>query len=106
MPLSTTLPIFIGGLIKGIADWQTKRSEVTSEESELSKGNLFATGLVAGGALMGVIGAILVVAVPDFMDLLNIEKSLHGALSTGGYYILGVACFAFMAYRLYRLALK
>src|SRR5258705_4248129 len=55
LPLSTTLPIFIGGAIRGVAEWRNKRKKVqpSAEEEDLAKGNLFATGLVAGGALAG-----------------------------------------------------
>ena len=61
LPLSTTLPIFIGGATRGIVDMRLKKrgSADIEEEEDLRKGNLFATGLVAGGALMGVIVAIL-----------------------------------------------
>src|SRR6185312_14045633 len=57
LPLSTTLPIFIGGAIRGLVDRVRKdRGETYSEMGEdLERGNLFATGLVAGGALLGVI---------------------------------------------------
>jgi putative OPT family oligopeptide transporter len=50
LPLSTTLPIFIGGMLRGLIE---KKSE--GEESEISSGMLYATGLVAGGALTGVL---------------------------------------------------
>lgn len=49
LPLSTTLPIFIGGAIRGIADWRKEAKGEKAEEDDLGKGNLFATGLVAGG---------------------------------------------------------
>jgi len=54
LPLSTTLPIAIGGGIRGILE---RKKE--GEESELSSGMLYATGLVAGGALTGVLIAAL-----------------------------------------------
>ncbi|MFN9958495.1 MAG: OPT/YSL family transporter, partial [bacterium] len=54
LPLATTLPIFIGGLIRGASDWYRgvgkSNAKHDSAEEELGKGNLFATGLVAGGA--------------------------------------------------------
>ena len=61
LPLSTTLPIFIGGAIRGIIEWRNKKKNIhiAPEEEDLGKGNLFATGLVAGGALAGVIVAFL-----------------------------------------------
>ena len=51
LPLSTTLPIFIGGAIRGIVEWRQRRKNIiiSPEEEDLGKGNLFATGLVAGG---------------------------------------------------------
>src|SRR5258708_14531645 len=50
LPLSTTLPIYIGGMIRGLADRVKKRRSLKTKEGEedLEKGNLFATGLVAG----------------------------------------------------------
>ena len=52
LPLSTTMPIFIGGALRGMMD---KRSGASGhDESEISSGMLYATGLVAGGALTGV----------------------------------------------------
>lgn len=101
LPLSTTLPIFIGGAIKGIADWRNGRE---TEETELSKGNLFATGLVAGGALMGVISAIFIVLYPDFMNSLNLEHNMVTTFGTGGYFLLGTLVFALMGYGLYYLS--
>ncbi len=56
LPLSTTSPIFIGGLIKLLVD---KISGHESDESEISSGMLYATGLVAGGSLLGVVIAWL-----------------------------------------------
>jgi uncharacterized oligopeptide transporter (OPT) family protein len=105
LPLSTTLPIFIGGAIKGIVDWQAK-SKLPAEEEELSKGNLFATGLVAGGALMGVISAIFVVFLPSFMSAMNLEEGIHHALGGTLYEIMGVLFFAAMALYLYRTSRK
>lgn len=54
LPLSTTAPIFFGGLMKALVD--RKRE---GEESELSSGMLYSTGLVAGGSLTGVVIALL-----------------------------------------------
>jgi uncharacterized oligopeptide transporter (OPT) family protein len=62
LPLSTTLPIFIGGAIKGIVDKvKAARKDPPAKEGEedLESGSLFATGLVAGGALLGVVFALL-----------------------------------------------
>ena len=106
LPLSTTLTIFCGGAIRGIVDRvKKKRGEKYSEMGEdLEKGNLFATGLVAGGALMGVIFAFLQIPakVVAFLDKLSLEGTLTKALSQPGYYLLGVVIFVIMGYALYR----
>lgn len=105
LPLSTTLPIFVGGAVKGIADWKTKK-KLSEEETELSRGNLLATGLVAGGALTGVIVAILYVTMEDTMNTLNAEHNIVETLGHGGYQLLGALFFAAMAFYLYRTARK
>jgi OPT family oligopeptide transporter len=106
LPLSTTLPIFLGGAIRGLVDRiKKKRGEAFREEGEdLEKGNLFATGLVAGGALMGVIFAFLKIPdkVVEFLKKLSAENALVTGLGQTGYYLLGVAFFAVMGYALYR----
>jgi len=106
LPLSTTLPIFIGGAVKGLVEMREKRKgiKVAPEEEDLGKGNLFATGLVAGGALFGVIVAILTVFFEPAMKSINLEENLEGSMGQFGYYVLGVVFFAFMAYVLYRIA--
>ena len=96
LPLSTTLPIFIGGAIRGIANWRkSKKHDAKSEEDEdLGKGNLFATGLVAGGAVAGVIVAILSVN-ENIANTLKNWSAEHGLTqmlgSETGYFFLGVA---------------
>ena len=52
LPLSTTMPIFIGGALRGLMD---RKKGGGHDESEISSGMLYATGLVAGGALTGVL---------------------------------------------------
>lgn len=109
LPLSTTLPIFIGGAIRGVAEWwQKKKGEAAAapEEEDLGKGNLFATGLVAGGALAGVIVAFLSAFENTNAGLqkLSAEKALSGGLGEQGYKWLGVLFFCLMAFILYRVA--
>ncbi len=50
LPLSLSSGIFVGGLVRKIADWKAK---------ELGGGTIFASGLVGGDALMGVVIAAL-----------------------------------------------
>lgn len=108
LPLSTTLPIFIGGAIKGIIDWRAAKKNEVVVEDDLGRGSLFATGLIAGGALAGVIVALLSVNETVFRGLQKIsaEHGLTSMLGAGGYQILAVLFFAAMAFMLYRLASK
>jgi len=108
LPLSTTLPIFAGGAIKGLVEMRSKKNGIKSEDEELGKGNLFATGLVAGGALMGVIYAFLMAfeSTGGPVGSLNMEEHLSGLLGTGAYQILGFMFFLFMGWTLYRIAIS
>jgi OPT family oligopeptide transporter len=111
LPLSTTLPIFVGGAIKGFVDSRKAKQQValaSPEEEELGKGNLFATGLVAGGAIAGVLIAFLsgTDTGERFLTNINMEHSLLNELGSDGYKILGVIFFAVMCMILYRVAMK
>ena len=122
LPLSTTLPIFAGGCIKkGVTFMQTRKGEAPEDE-ELGKGSLFATGLVAGGALAGVLIAMLTVnyssiisneflknalnAMSNFTNNLNLQTSILQYISQENYYLIGTIAFILMGATLWRVALK
>ena len=52
LPLSSTAPIFLGGVVRHFADRRYKREPDASDEIP---GTLFSSGLIAGGALVGVL---------------------------------------------------
>lgn len=106
LPLSTTLPIFLGGALKGFVDWRAERKGEVKEDDELGRGSLFATGLIAGGALTGVFIAILAVTSPGVIGAVNLEHSMTGMFGDVGYQILAVLFYAAMMFILYRLATK
>ena len=113
LPLATTLPIWIGGALKGLTDWFAKRKGEETEDAELGKGSLFATGLVAGGALMGLIVALWQAKEASYEEGagwlagLNQEEALTHAIGGAGMYqLLGVVFFAALAYSLVRVARK
>jgi putative OPT family oligopeptide transporter len=92
LPVSTTAPIWIGGVIKHVVDsWRHKKEGVTGEESELSSGMLYATGLVAGGSLGGVLIAfvaffgdtVLKMESPTLLEKLDYGAKLYPALKNG-----------------------
>ncbi|GAB3330001.1 oligopeptide transporter, OPT family [Larkinella ripae] len=108
LPLSTTLPIFAGGCVKALVDWNFKRKGIVEEDADLGRGSLFSTGLVAGGALAGVFVALLSVneSVYNFLAGLTLEPALEGALGADGYQLLGALAFLGLAVILYRVAMK
>ena len=80
LPISTTFPIFIGGMMRVAAD----KFKGRREESELSSGMLYSTGLVAGGSIAGIVIAMFSSiewpATKEFGNLgawLNLNHRLH-----------------------------
>ncbi len=63
LPLETTFAIFVGGIIKGIVDYYTKKRGFSAGQLTASDnvGILLASGLIAGEALVGLIFAIFAV---------------------------------------------
>jgi putative OPT family oligopeptide transporter len=55
LPIATTAPIFIGGMVRAYVERKTSRKE----ESEVGAGTLFSSGLIAGGSLAGILYAVL-----------------------------------------------
>jgi putative OPT family oligopeptide transporter len=70
LPISTTLPIFVGGCMR----WLSDRIRGEKEESEVSPGMLFSTGLVAGGAIAGLLIAIVNTQFEGFAETLGFAK--------------------------------
>lgn len=60
LPISTSTPIFIGGIIRWLVDRRNKNA--SSSEAEFSPGVLLASGLIAGGAIAGLTQAIFYIA--------------------------------------------
>jgi len=61
LPLSTTSPIFIGGGVRWLVTRLRRRgrARAAAAESDIGPGMLYATGLVAGGSLSGMLIAFL-----------------------------------------------
>ena len=55
LPLESTTPIFVGGLVRKLVDWR-RGSE---NESDAGPGVLFSSGLVAGGSILGLASSFL-----------------------------------------------
>ncbi|MBQ7567494.1 OPT/YSL family transporter [bacterium] len=106
LPISTTLPIFVGGVVRWIVDKCQEGSPVKEQNADLSRGNLFATGLIAGGSLAGVAVALLMAneKLGLMLEQFSWQQSLEQMLGTGGYNILGVVFFLLLAAVLYKVA--
>jgi putative OPT family oligopeptide transporter len=114
LPLSTTFPIWIGGMVKALADRVAQRKQ----ESELSSGMLYATGLVAGGSLGGVLIAlvaffgdsVLKMEKPTLLERIDVGNLLpaYGAFKNDAIWggILCAAVFGVLCWRLFRNAQK
>ena len=106
LPLATTFPIFIGGMINLLVAWATKKK--SEGEGEISSGMLYSTGLVAGGSLAGIAIAI-VAGVKDgyYAKLLNYgEKyNLIGGLGNMAD-LVSIAAFAILCILLIKAAVK
>ncbi|MBI4161046.1 MAG: oligopeptide transporter, OPT family [Acidobacteria bacterium] len=106
LPLSTTMPIFVGGMMRLIAEKAAGRKE----ESELSSGMLYSTGLVAGGSIGGVLIAALS-AVPwnggNLLEVVNIGHRLGFVAKQGAAAdLVALFIFGFLCFLLLRTARK
>ncbi len=73
LPLSSSTPIFVGGLLRWIADAWTKK-----KESDMSPGILFSSGYIAGGAIAGIVVALLTLN-PALSKGLDLSEKFAGA---------------------------
>jgi len=75
LPVSTSIPIMIGGVVRWIAD-RTSRRKLSDAEAESGPGVLFSSGLIAGGAVTGMVLALIQLGAPGraFMDWINVSE--------------------------------
>ncbi len=93
LPLSSSSPIFVGGMIRWLVDWNHKRrlskSGVTpsieqfAAESDKSSGVLMASGYIAGGAIAGIIIAFTAGVLMGFDDRLTRWAIAHNPFYSG-----------------------
>ena len=78
IPIDLNLPLLLGGAISWFVSTRSKDKALNAARQE--KGTLIASGFIAGGALMGVVSAILKFAQVDwFMDGWNSVAAGHVA---------------------------
>jgi uncharacterized oligopeptide transporter (OPT) family protein len=100
LSIGTTLAIFCGGVVRWLVDQAAARSgegAKSSAEEEVSPGSLYASGLIASGGIMGLVG----VATQAF------DKTFPAFPETFLYnkYV-SCFCFAMLGYSLYYFARK
>ncbi len=78
LPLSTSMPIFVGGMTRALADRYVGRS---AAESEMSPGVLMSSGYIAGGSIAGIVVAFMQLS-PDLFQRLNYGERLLGPLAS------------------------
>ena len=103
LSIGTTLAIFVGGVVRWMIDQAAKKSGDTAEaESEISPGSLYASGLIAAGGIVGLLGVALkgYESTVGKGDILNFP---HTFLDNTG---VSVVAFLLLAFSLYYFARK
>jgi putative OPT family oligopeptide transporter len=104
LSIGTTLAIFCGGMVRWFVDAAVKKvgGDSADQESEISPGSLFASGLIAAGGIVGLLGVALkgYETTVGKGDILNFP---HTFLDNN---YVSVAAFAALAFSLYYFARK
>ncbi|KAA6458749.1 oligopeptide transporter, OPT family [Acidobacteria bacterium AB60] len=103
LSIGTTLAIFCGGVVRWLVERASAREgEAAETESDISSGSLYASGLIAAGGVVGLLGVALK-AYENFTDKGDILNFPHTFLDNMG---VSVIAFALLAYSLYYFARK
>ena len=104
LSIGTTLAMFVGGMVRWFVDQAVKKAggDAADQESEISPGSLFASGLIAAGGIVGLLGVALkgYEATVGKDDILNFPPTF-----LDNNYV-SVAAFAALAFALYYFARK
>jgi hypothetical protein len=100
LSIATTLAIFAGGVVRWMVDRAAARAGETTEESEISPGSLYASGLIAAGGIVGLLGVGLKLVEPFGENVLQ----LHVGFLNHDW--VAVIMFALLGYSLYYFARK
>jgi len=108
LPIGTTLPIFVGGVIRWLADQAAEKSgdETTEADSEISPGSLFASGLIAAGGIVGLVGVALEAVEATYYHNRQFLNFPHTFLDNDYVSVLAFAALAFALYYFARKPLK
>ncbi len=96
IPLGLNTPLLVGGIIAHYLSNRSKDEAINSARRE--KGTLIASGFIAGGALMGVVSAMIKFG--------GLDLEAHNWLATNGSQYLSIVMFTLLCVYLYRSSLK
>ncbi len=100
LSIATTLAIFVGGVVRWMVDRAAEKAGEATEESEISPGSLYASGLIAAGGIVGLLGVGLKLVEPFGENILQ----LHVGFLNHDW--VAVLMFALLAFSLYYFARK
>jgi uncharacterized oligopeptide transporter (OPT) family protein len=105
LPIGTTLPIFVGGVVRWLVDQAVRKAggDLADADSEISPGSLFASGLIAAGGIVGLIGVALKAVEATYYDNRDLLNFPHTFLDHD---LVSVIAFAMLAFSLYYFARK
>lgn len=83
IPIQLNIPLLVGGAVNWYVTSRSKNEEVNKERGE--KGTLIASGFIAGGALMGVVSALMRFAGLNMLNNEWLQNSLSEVLSLAAY---------------------
>ena len=107
LPLETTSAIFVGGVMKWLADRVAARRKLSPEEADkfAERGTLVASGFIAGEAITGILLAVLFIrGVPSLTHVFTGRDEFAFLQRWGGW--LSLAVFAVLAYCLIQIPLR
>ena len=87
LPISASAPIFVGGVVRHLVERKRGKTQ-TDAESETGSGVLFSSGLIAGGAIAGILLALTQI-MEGVSDKLDFSKAM-GSLAQSDLFSLGV----------------
>jgi len=108
LSIGTTLAIFCGGMVRWFVDAAVKKAggDTADSESEISPGSLFASGLIAAGGIVGLIGVALKGYEATFKESRDLLNFPHTFLDNNYVSVLAFAALAFSLYYFARKPLK
>jgi putative OPT family oligopeptide transporter len=59
LSIATTLAIFAGGVVRWLVEYRSRKAGAAVEESEVSPGSLYSSGLIAAGGIVGLLGMVI-----------------------------------------------